>query len=295
MAFPRPISTEFREYVPQACKPKPKPAPKAKSMATTKTAEHSRSGVSSEIDDEFTMLDWNASLPSPYEAPNASHLVGSADVAGGFGAASKSEKLEHYQSNRQSIVGGGTDHVTSVAKTDLALNRLFNRNSLAKYITDLTLCPVPKGLLIVIAIVRNRDSKWSLDPAALRYRVLGKEGKVIRMTQLSPDSWILLGFRYDNDDLGLSIRGSSNADWMSSSHTAVNQESDHLDDDSDEEEDIEKHSQRTHKRWLKSDDARLLSYKDKQGMEWEQFFNRFPERSSSAVKQRYTILLKKGL
>jgi hypothetical protein len=56
------------------------------------------------------------------------------------------------------------------------------------------------------------------------------------MTQLSPDSWILLGFRYDNDDLGLSTCGNSNADRMSYSHTdAANQESDHLEDDSDED------------------------------------------------------------
>jgi hypothetical protein len=76
-------------YIHKASKPKPKPkskakpAPGAKPLATTKTAEHSRSGVDSEaggewfrIENELTMLDWNASLPSPYEATSASHSVG---------------------------------------------------------------------------------------------------------------------------------------------------------------------------------------------------------------------------
>ncbi|KAF9728479.1 hypothetical protein PMIN01_13612 [Paraphaeosphaeria minitans] len=71
--------------MPKACKlkPKPKPTSKAKSMATTKTAGHSRSGIDSKdsgewfhINDDFTMPDSNASRPTLYEATDASHLVG---------------------------------------------------------------------------------------------------------------------------------------------------------------------------------------------------------------------------
>ncbi|KAF9728426.1 hypothetical protein PMIN04_012940 [Paraphaeosphaeria minitans] len=74
--------------MPKACKlkPKPKPTSKAKSMATTKTAGHSRSGIDSKdsgewfhINDDFTMPDSNASRPTLYEATDASHLVGYGD------------------------------------------------------------------------------------------------------------------------------------------------------------------------------------------------------------------------
>jgi hypothetical protein len=49
-------------------------------------------------------------------------------------------------------------------------------------ITDLTLCAIPNGSSIVTAIVRYRDSNWSLDLIALGNRFLGEQGKVIRMT-----------------------------------------------------------------------------------------------------------------
>jgi hypothetical protein len=55
-------------------------------MATTKTAEHSRSEIESpdggewfHIDDDFTILDSNASRPTLYEATGASHSVGYGD------------------------------------------------------------------------------------------------------------------------------------------------------------------------------------------------------------------------
>ena len=72
-------------YIPKVSesKPKPKVTPKAKSLATTKTAKHSRSGVDSKdggkwphIDDNFTMPGSNVSLPTLYEALEASYSVG---------------------------------------------------------------------------------------------------------------------------------------------------------------------------------------------------------------------------
>ncbi|KAF2452265.1 hypothetical protein BDY21DRAFT_176144 [Lineolata rhizophorae] len=119
-------------YVPRA--PKPKPKSKAKSMATTKTAEHSSLGVGSSSKDDgewfhiddFPMPDSDASCSL---APaNASGSLDH-DVVGGLSAASESEKPEHYQSGRKSL-DGGTNHATSVAKTNSALNRLFDGSSL---------------------------------------------------------------------------------------------------------------------------------------------------------------------
>ncbi|KAF1975440.1 hypothetical protein BU23DRAFT_566567 [Bimuria novae-zelandiae CBS 107.79] len=166
-------------------------------------------------------------------------------------------------------------------------------------ITDLTLCPVPKGSSIVTAIFRYRDSKLSLDPVALDHKLLGGEGKVIRMTQLSPDSWMLLGYRYDDGASGPCTRGSLNADWMSNLHSdAASHETDHPDDDWDEnsekEEGTEARGKRKRKPWLESDEVRLLSFRDKQGMEWKEICERFPGRTPGAVKLRYYTLQKKG-
>ncbi|KAF2682883.1 hypothetical protein K458DRAFT_390793 [Lentithecium fluviatile CBS 122367] len=87
-------------YVPRALKPKSKS--KAKSLATAKTAEHSR-GVGSSKDggewlpiDDFPMLDSNASPPTLFEAASASGSVDYVDAINGLSAASKLETLEHY-------------------------------------------------------------------------------------------------------------------------------------------------------------------------------------------------------
>jgi hypothetical protein len=124
---------EIVPYVPRAPKSKPKPKPKPK--ATTKKAEHSRSGVGSSKDggewfhiDDFPMPDSNASLPTLFEAADASGSVDH-DVVGGLGAASESEKPEHYQFGRESLDEGGTDHATYVAKTNLATNGLLDGSS----------------------------------------------------------------------------------------------------------------------------------------------------------------------
>jgi hypothetical protein len=167
-------------------------------------------------------------------------------------------------------------------------------------ITDLTLCTVPKGSSIVSAVVRYRDSKWPLDLAALGPQVLGEDGKVIRMIQLSPDEWMLLGYRCDNDALVLCNRRSLDVERISNSNNdAASHGTDHSDDDWDEEDghgeqDIHRHSSRTHIAWPPSDEARLLSYKDKQGMEWKEIFKRFPDRTTGAVRTRYHKLHTEG-
>ncbi|KAF1354274.1 hypothetical protein EJ07DRAFT_158670 [Lizonia empirigonia] len=166
-------------------------------------------------------------------------------------------------------------------------------------ITDLTLCAVPNGSSIVTAVVRYRDSKWPLDPAVLGPKFLGRNSKVIRMTQLSPDSWILLGYRYDDGASGPCTGRSLKADWMSESHhDATNHETNSSGDDWDEksevgEEGMETYRQRTRIPWLESDEVLLLSLKDKQGMEWKEIYKRFPDRTPGAVQVRYYMLHKK--
>jgi hypothetical protein len=167
------------------------------------------------------------------------------------------------------------------------------------HITDFTLCTIPNGSSIVTVVFYYRDSKWPPDPAALGPKFLGGDVKVIRMTQLSPDSWMLLGYRYDDDASGLGSGRSLKADWTSEPRSdATNHETNSSDDDWDEksekgEEGIETCGKRTHKPWLESDELLLLSLKDNQGMEWKKIYKRFPDRTHPAVKLRYYMLRKK--
>jgi hypothetical protein len=151
------------------------------------------------------------------------------------------------------------------------------------------------------ATVRYRDSNRSLDPVTLGHKFFGEQGKVIRITQLSPGSWMLLGYRCDDGALGLRNRGGLNAEWMSSPHSdAASHETDHSDHDWDkegdyEEQGIDNYNQGTRKPWLESDEVLLLSLRDKQGMEWKEICKRFPGRSPGAVQVRYYTLRKKDL
>jgi hypothetical protein len=167
------------------------------------------------------------------------------------------------------------------------------------HITDITLCTIPNGSSIVTAVFCYRNSRWPPDPAALGPKFLGGDAKVIRMTQLSPDSWMLLGYRYDDDASGPCTDRSLKADWTSESHSdATNQETNSLDDWDEKsekgEEGIETCGKRTHIPWLESDEVLLLSLKDKQDMEWKEIYKRFPDRTRPAVKLRYYMLHKKG-
>jgi hypothetical protein len=162
-------------------------------------------------------------------------------------------------------------------------------------ITDLTLCAVPNGSSIVTAVIHYRDSKWPLDPAVLGPKFLGRNSKVIRMTQLSPDSWMLLRYQYDDGASCPCTGRNLKANWMSGSHHETNSS----DDDWDEEDghggqDIHRYSLRIHIAWPPSDEARLLSYKDKQGIEWKEIFKRFPDRTTGAVRTRYHKLRTEG-
>jgi hypothetical protein len=111
---------------------------------------------------------------------------------------------------------------------------------------------------------------------------------------------MLLGYRYDDDASGPCTGRSLDVERISNSNNdAAGHGTDHSDDDWDEEDghgeqDIHRHSSRTHIAWLPSDEARLLSYKDKQDMEWKDIFKHFPDRTTGAVRTRYHKLHTEG-
>lgn len=172
--------------------------------------------------------------------------------------------------------------------------------SMSCQITDLTLYAIPNDSSVVSAILRHCNPSRFLDLVALGHKVLGEQGKVIRMTQLSPNSWVLLGYQCNGSAADPWDRGGFKANWMSSAHDDVaSHGTDRSNDGYDEEdengdENTRGHSQRTHKRWLESEEVLLLSLKDKQGMEWEEVCQRFPDRSAGAVKLRYYTLKKRS-
>ncbi|KAF2184240.1 hypothetical protein K469DRAFT_179548 [Zopfia rhizophila CBS 207.26] len=196
-------------------------------------------------------------------------------------------------------------------------------DNMAYQLTDITLCQVPKGSLIVTAIVYCNDMilKSSLNPSALERNFLGDKGQVIRMTQVSPDSWLLLGYRYDDGSaLNPRTRQSlthQSADRKSSRRSkAANHDAVHPDNNGDEEDEngdkdtsndkphatgvntrLNKGNVRLRKRtrlpWLESDEQRLRSYKEKMGMTWDDIFPLFPDRTPGAVQARWYALQEK--
>jgi hypothetical protein len=184
--------------------------------------------------------------------------------------------------------------------------------NLAYQIADITLYPVPKALSIVSAIVCCNESKLPLDLIALDTSILGERVQVIRITQVSQDSWLLLGCRYDDGASDSRPRWGwtvLRADEKSNPHSdAVNHGADHADNDmgeEDEDEDEDKGAMGTNPRfnrgdirfrrrtrvpWLESDDLRLLASRKKMGMEWEKIFKLFPNRTRGAVRTRYHTL-----
>ncbi|KAF1974097.1 hypothetical protein BU23DRAFT_553760, partial [Bimuria novae-zelandiae CBS 107.79] len=68
---------------------------------------------------------------------------------------------------------------------------------------------------------------------------------------------------------------------------------DDWDENSEKEEGTEARGKRKRGPWLESDEVRLLSLRDKQGMKWKEICERFPSRTEGAVKVRYYGLQKK--
>lgn len=155
-------------------------------------------------------------------------------------------------------------------------NNYRSGTNIAYHITDLAHYHIPKGSSMVAVTVHCSELNASLDPIALDHRLLGGEGEVVRMVQLSPNSWMLLGYRYDHGEPGpctckspTLLNAGRASDLFSD---AVSHNTDHLDDDEESENGEEDPGEcrahagsgkrRTHVRWAPSDEARLLSYKD---------------------------------
>ncbi|KAF1979386.1 hypothetical protein BU23DRAFT_563574 [Bimuria novae-zelandiae CBS 107.79] len=186
--------------------------------------------------------------------------------------------------------------------------------NMAYQIADLSLYPVPQGSSVVTAIIRYSESKLPSNLMASYPSILGERGQVMRMTQVSLDSWLLLGYRYG--DVACT-RGSStlrHADRMSSFRSdAASHDSDYPEDDGDEDDEngdegtgeYRPHAvssgqrlgrgdirfrKRTRVPWLESDDLRLLAYKKDMDMEWKDIFEHFPDRTPGAVRTRWHML-----
>lgn len=188
----------------------------------------------------------------------------------------------------------------------------------AYQITNLSLCDVPKGSSIITATVHCSKLELAPDLTALNHKLLSGAGKVIQMTQLSPGSWMILGYQC-NDTLNPYTHESltlPNADRISSPYRNVGRHStqhqdnnrDEEDEDESEEESAEynpytisndevsgddaRFREQMNKSWSESDKQRLLAYKNKMNMGWKDIFERFPGRTPGAIRTRWHMLRK---
>jgi hypothetical protein len=160
---------------------------------------------------------------------------------------------------------------------------------------------------IVTATVRCKKSKLPLDLNTLDTSIFGERGHIIQITQVSQDSWLLLGYRYDGGASdSRTCRGWTvlSADQKSNPHSdAANHDAGHADnhmseEDEDEDGDEDTTEYRGEMRfrprmrvpWLESDDLRLLAYRNDMAMEWKDIFKLFPDRTPGAVRMRSHML-----
>jgi hypothetical protein len=189
----------------------------------------------------------------------------------------------------------------------------------AYQITDVALYPMPKASLIITATVSCKRLKLPLDPIALATSILGERGQVIRITQVSQDSWLLLGYQSDDSASDSHTRQSwtvLSADRKSNPHSnAANHDADHADNDMSEEDEDEDRDEdtteygphamdpdprfnrgemrfrpRTRVPWLESDDLRLLTYRNNMAMDWKKIFKLSPDRTPGAIRTRCNML-----
>lgn len=166
--------------------------------------------------------------------------------------------------------------------------------NLAYEITDLTHNQVPTGSSVVTMIVRCTESNLPLHAVALHRGLFGSEGKLIRMKQLSPESWMLVGHRLDNVALNTCSREDPTSPSIARASISTSDSASDGEDSSDEDETYEEDRfARTRIPWLESDEERLLSLRDKMFMSWDDITKRFPKRTPGAVKVRYYALHKK--
>jgi hypothetical protein len=162
------------------------------------------------------------------------------------------------------------------------------------------------------------------------HNVLSKTGQLICMTKVTSDSWLIVGYPYDdalniftcpsptqqcityaprkqvynihsngaNHNATLDEREDERADSFENSGQSLSSEQS---DDSDivnmngdgaGPPYIERRRTRTriHVPWLKSDEQRLLSYEDRMGRVWADIFKRLPNRTPGTIRTHYCML-----
>ncbi|KAF2690382.1 hypothetical protein K458DRAFT_102510 [Lentithecium fluviatile CBS 122367] len=122
------------------------------------------------------------------------------------------------------------------------INRGYSAD-MSYQITDLSLFPVAKCSSIVTAVVHCHESTMCPNSTDLSRRVVGSKGRTVRVTQLSPGSWLLVGCRYDDDLSSRFDRQSAtlfDADEKNSlQNDADSHDGDHLSDGDEEVEEAQ--------------------------------------------------------
>ncbi|KAH7111044.1 hypothetical protein B0J11DRAFT_512222 [Dendryphion nanum] len=180
-------------------------------------------------------------------------------------------------------------------------NRRPNVNASCR-ISDVTIHPIPKRSSIVTAIIHGSEPKLMPNLAVCSPGILGIPGEkeqVIRTVQVSPDSWLLIGYRNNDDTPGLATRESfreHKEDQKSYTRMdSAKDDSDQVDDsetESGEDEDEEggiRCRRRTKVPWSESEDCQLRAYMGMR-VEWKEIARQFPARTPSAVQQRLYAL-----
>ncbi|KAF2175216.1 hypothetical protein K469DRAFT_766787 [Zopfia rhizophila CBS 207.26] len=149
----------------------------------------------------------------------------------------------------------------------------------------------------------------SLKPLTIVRDFIGDAGQLLRMTQVTSDSWLLVGCRYNRHDAlngGTSYNavdsgheGNGDDDFEDSGENSGSERSDNsnsdvgIDDDNNDGQPHREHRRvhvRTREPWSESDEQRLFAYKSKMDMKWNDIFCRFPDRTPGAVRARWQIL-----
>jgi hypothetical protein len=116
--------------------------------------------------------------------------------------------------------------------------------------------------------------------------------------QRTLEPWLLIGFRDRTTAASMSRTGQTRRSTgleqeSSTSQETTGPEPGSTEDSSEEDDDLavgEVRASSSRGRWKRSDEYRLLSYRDKEKMAWTEIYKRFPARSEGAVKTRYYTL-----
>ncbi|KAF2193642.1 hypothetical protein K469DRAFT_239852 [Zopfia rhizophila CBS 207.26] len=239
-----------------------------------------------------------------------------------------SPSRRHSRTQADTVTRSGSVR-TSSPGTRVAHDRSIDyrqSNRVDHRVTDIALCQVPKCTTLVTAIVRcnDRTSQLSLKQLTIVHDIIGDAGQLLRMTQVTSDSWLLVGCRYNHQDApnvrasrswmqprsphgkGASYgavdsdhEGNGDDDFEDSGENSGSERSDNsdsdvgIDDDNNDGQLYREHRRvhvRTREPWSKSDEQRLLAYKSKMDMKWNDIFCRFPDRTPGAVRARWQIL-----